>query len=132
MLLCILFPKTLGGFILKKSILAVALALFVSGLAGAASLNEFRITAPAPFTVGGTAMPAGVYDIGLVSNAGVLEITNATTHATAMVIGNPISTVPGARPAKVTFTPVDGKLALVEVDLPSGADFGVATHTATR
>ena len=67
---------------MRKSILAVALALFVSGLAGAASPSEFRIKAPQPFTVGGTAMPAGLYYIGLVSPAGILEITNAATHAT--------------------------------------------------
>ena len=117
---------------MKKTILAVALALVVSGLAGAASRNEFRITAPQPFTVGGTAMPAGVYDIGLVSPAGVLEVTNATTHATAMVIGNPINGSTEAGLAKVTFTPVGGKLTLSQVYLPSGSGFGIATRAATR
>jgi hypothetical protein len=130
--LCIPFPKTLGGFILKKSILAVALALFVSGLAGASSLSEFRIKAPQPFTVGGTAMPAGVYSIQQVSPAGVLEITNDTTHAAVLVIGSPISVAPGAQPGKVTFTPAGGKLTLSAIYLPTGTGFSVATHTASR
>lgn len=130
--LCILFPKTSGGFILKKSILAFALASFVSGLAGAAPLSEFRIKAPQPFTVGGTAMPAGVYNIELISPAGVLEVTNAASHATVMVIGSPISRTPGTQPGEVTLTPVGGKLALTQVYLPNGAGFGVPTHTASR
>jgi hypothetical protein len=117
---------------LKKSILAVALALFASGLAGAASLGEFRIKAPQPFTVGGTAMPAGVYNIELISPAGVLEITNAATHAAVMVIGSPISLDTGTEPGKVTFTPVGGKLTLARVYLPNGTGFGVGTHTASR
>jgi hypothetical protein len=117
---------------LRKSILAVALALFVSGLVGAASLSEFRIKAPQPFTVGGTAMPAGVYSIGLASPAGVLEITNIATHATVMVIGSPISSAPGTQPSQVTFTPVDGKLTLAQVYLPSGTSFGVPTHSTKR
>jgi hypothetical protein len=77
-------------------------------------------------------MPAGVYDIGLVSSAGVLEITNLTTHASVMVIGSPISSAPGAQPAKVTFTPVDGKLTLAQVYLPSGVGYGVPTHIAAH
>jgi hypothetical protein len=116
----------------KKSLLAVALALFVSGLAGAAPPNEFRITAPQPFTVGGTAMPAGVYDIGLMSPAGVLEISSVTAHVKVMLIGLPISSGPGFPLAKVTFTPVNGRLALTQIYLPNGAGFGVATHAAIR
>jgi len=77
-------------------------------------------------------MPAGVYNIELVSPAGVLEISNATTHATVMVIGSPISSAPGGQPSKVTFTPVNGKLTLAQVYLPSGAGYGVATHIAAR
>ncbi len=77
-------------------------------------------------------MPAGLYSIALVSPAGVLEISNAITHATAMVIGNPISVEAGAHPAKVTFTPVNGKYALSEVYLPSGEGFGVRTPGAAR
>ena len=122
-------PKTLGGFDLKKSILAIALALFVSGLAGAASLGEFRIKAPEPFTVGGTAMPAGVYNIEQVSPAGVLQITNTATSASVLVIGSPIS-APESGPGKVTFTAVAGKYALAQVYLPSGAGFALSAHAA--
>jgi hypothetical protein len=117
---------------LRKSILAVALALFVSGLAGAASPSEFRIKAPQPFTVGGTAMPAGLYYIGLVSPAGILEITNAATHATVMVLGSPISSTPGDELNKVTFTPVGGKLTLAQVHLSSGVGFAVLAHKPAR
>lgn len=117
---------------MRKSILAVALALFASGLVGAASPSEFRIKAPQPFTVGGTAMPAGVYDIGMVSPAGVLEISNVMTHASVMVIGSPISSAPGTQPGQVTFIPVDGKLTLAQVYLPGGTSFGVPTRSARR
>lgn len=117
---------------MKKTTLAVSLALFLSGLAGAASLGEFRIKAPQPFTVRGTAMPAGVYDIEQVSPAGVLQISNAANHATVLVIGSPISTTSGAQPGKVTFTPVDGKYILAQVYLPGGAGFGVQTHIAAH
>ncbi len=105
--------------------LVVALALCLSALAGAASTGEFRITAPQPFSVRGTALPAGVYEVGLMSNAGVLEITNVDTHATVMVIGNPIATSTYDQPARVTFMPVDGRLTLAQVYLPNGAGFGV-------
>jgi hypothetical protein len=111
--------------------MAVALAVFVSGLAGAASPVEFRIKAPQPFTVGGTAMPAGAYSVDVVSPAGVLEITNAATHATVMVIGSPIS-APSDQLNKVTFTPVGGKLALAQIYLASGVGFAVPTHTRAR
>lgn len=77
-------------------------------------------------------MPAGVYDIQVVSPAGVLEITNATTHLTAMVIGTPISTVLGTQPGRVTLAPVGGKLALTQVYLPNGEGFGVSTHSTAR
>ena len=77
-------------------------------------------------------MPAGVYTIALVSPAGVLEISNTATHAAVMVIGSPISTAPGDQIAKVTFAPVNGKYALAQVYLPSGAGFGVPTRTSAR
>jgi hypothetical protein len=117
---------------LKKSILAVALALFVSGLAGAASSGEFRIKAPQPFIVGGTAMPAGAYEIEQVSPAGVLRITNEATNAAVLVLGSPIGNDIAARPGKVTFTSVAGKYSLAQVYLPSGASFALPTHAATR
>ena len=117
---------------MKKSILAVALALFVSGLAGAASFGELRIKAPQPFIVGETAMPAGNYTIEQVSAAGVLQITNAATNASVMVIGSPISSAPGSEPGKVTFTPVAGRFALTQVFLPGGAGFGLPVRTAAR
>ena len=117
---------------MKKTILAVALALFVSGLAGAASLSGFRITAPQPFTVGGTAMPAGVYDVALVSPAGVLEVVNESTHASVLVIGSPITDHNADQPSRATFTPVNGKLALSQVYLPSGFAYGVPAHVAAH
>ena len=116
---------------MKKSILAVALALFVSGLAGAASPSEVRVKAPQPFTVGGTAMPAGVYDIHQVSPAGVLQVTNAQTNASVLVIGSPIN-ANGSQIGKVTFASVNGKYALAQVYLPGGASFGVPTRVAAR
>jgi len=75
-------------------------------------------------------MPAGLYSVALVSPAGVLEFYNTTTHATAMVIGNPISAEAGVHPAQVTFTTLNGKYALSEVYLPSGARFRVPVRSA--
>ena len=77
-------------------------------------------------------MPAGVYNVELVSPAGVLEVTNTTTHATVMVIGSPITNSPEGLPSRVTFTGVGGKLALAQVYLPRGAGYGVPTHVAAR
>lgn len=124
-------PKNLRRFDLKKSILAIALALFVSGLAGAASLGEFRIKAPEPFTVGGTAMPAGVYNIEQVSPAGVLQITNMATSASVLVIGSPIS-APDSGTGKVTFTAVAGKYALTQVYLGTGVGFALSARAARQ
>ena len=77
-------------------------------------------------------MPAGLYSIALVSPAGVLEIYNATTHATAMVLASPISEEAATSAAKVTFTTVNGKYALSEVYLPGGARFGLPTSGVRR
>lgn len=118
---------------MKKSILAIALALFVSGLAGAASLGEFRIKAPEPFTVGGTAMPAGAYSIQQVSPAGILQITNTETNASVLVLGSPITVDPGADAiGKATFTAVGGKYALAHVFMPTGAGFALSAHVAPK
>lgn len=117
---------------MKKSILAVALALFVSGLAGAASHGEFRIKAPQPFIVGGTAMPAGLYSIEQVSPAGVIQVTNTTTNSSVMVIGSPISSTAGDQTSRVTFTSAEGKYSLTQIFLPSGAGFGLPVHAAIR
>ena len=117
---------------MKKSILAVAFALLVSGLAGAATFDEFRVTAPQPFTVGGTALPAGAYEIAQVSPAGLLRITNEATNASVLVIGSPIGSILATQPGKVTFTAVAGKYALVQVYLPSGVSFGLPTHPTAR
>lgn len=117
---------------MKKSILAVALALFVSGLAGASPLGQFRIKAPQPFIVGGTAMPAGAYEIQEISPAGVLRITNAATSATVLVLGSPISNNLPSQPGRVTFSAVGGKYALSQVYLPTGASYEVPAHAATR
>ena len=116
---------------MRKSILAIALALFVSGLAGAASLGEVRIKAPGPFTVGGTAMPAGAYKIEQVSPAGVLQITNTETNASVLVIGSPVSNIPGSQIGSATFTQVAGKYALAQVYLPTGVSFAVGSHMET-
>lgn len=117
---------------MKKTITAVTLALFVSALAGAASLSEFRIKAPQPFTVGGTALPAGAYSIQLMSTAGVLEVTNEDTHASVMVIGSPIGSPSNAQVGKVTFAAVGGKFTLSEIFLPNGASYGVPTRLTAR
>jgi len=117
---------------LRKTILAVALALFVSGLAGAASSGEFRIKAPQPFVVAGIAMPAGAYDIEQISPAGVLRITNATTNASALVIGTPISSIFGVQPGKVTFAEVAGRFTLAQVFLPSGVGFGLPVRVSAH
>lgn len=117
---------------MRKSTLAVALALFESGLAGAASTGEFRIKAPRPFLVGGTAMPAGLYNIEQVSPAEVIQVTNTTTNSSVMVIGSPISSAFGDQTGRVTFTSSDGKYALTQVFLRSGVSFGLPVRAEIR
>jgi Na+/H+ antiporter NhaD/arsenite permease-like protein len=76
-------------------------------------------------------MPAGVYSIEQISPAGVIQITNTNTGATAMVIGNPLGTISNEA-GKVTFTKEANGYALGMVTLPNGASYGLPLHAAAR
>jgi hypothetical protein len=116
---------------LKKTILAVVVALCVSALAGAATFGQVRIQAPVAFTVGGTALPAGQYSIAQVTTAGVIQITNTATLSSVMVIGKPISSSTSL-PSRATFTKSDGSYVLDQVSLPSGISYELPLHAGAR
>ena len=110
---------------MKKSILAVTLALCVSALAVASPTVQIRIEAPVPFTVGSTAMPAGAYDIEQLGAAPVFEITNAVTHVSAMVIGSPSGAAVTPQKGSATFVKKNGNFVLEQVTLPGSASYAL-------
>ena len=108
---------------MKKTMFAAVLTLGIAALAGAMPADKCRITAPVAFTVGTTAMPAGVYDIEAISKAGLLVVTNTRTHAAVMVVGRQLDSFVDSPACKVTFTGGPTKYILGRVYLPSGQSF---------
>jgi hypothetical protein len=117
---------------LKKLILSLSLALAASSLTYAAVLTKTQVEAPQQFAVGGASLPAGEYQISLLSSDGVLKITNVETRSSVLVLGRKIDDLEATDQLSATFTPATGSLSLSQVRLPNGTVYSLPTAPATR